>query len=213
MVRREVRAERRKCWAVDVGGALAGVVIRKDETRSDAKVIKSAGERILKLCTFIMGPRFRGEKFSEQLLKQCPWFAQANSYDVVYVTAFPSKEELIQLLNAYGFTVTGRQDNGELVMEKVLKRRFLSVDDATDILALDRASYPRFYDGVRTAKYCVPVQGAYHEKLFPESASDRSLRCSQSAASLASGRRRHARSARPVTRSERCTCAGPGSGG
>jgi hypothetical protein len=87
---------------------------------------------------------------------------------VLYVTAFPSKDELIQLLAAYGFTVTGRQDNGELVMEKVLKKGPLPVGDGTDILALDRASYPRFYDGVRAAKYCVPIQGAYHEKLFPE---------------------------------------------
>jgi hypothetical protein len=61
---------------VEVGGALAGIVIRKDETRSEAKVIKSPGLRILKLCTFIMGPQFRGEKFGEQLLKQCLWFAR-----------------------------------------------------------------------------------------------------------------------------------------
>jgi ribosomal protein S18 acetylase RimI-like enzyme len=160
--------EHRKCWVVDVSGAVAGVVIRKDETRSEAKVIQSAGERILKLCTFIMGSRFRGEKFGEQLLKQCLWFAQANSYDVVYVTAFPSKDELIRLFVAYGFTITGRQDTGEFVIEKVLKKGPLPVDNGTDILALDRASYPRFYDGIRAAKYCVPIQGTYHEKLFPE---------------------------------------------
>ena len=58
--------------------------------------------------------------------------------------------------------------NGELVIEKVLKKGPLPDDGATDILALDRASYPRFYDGVRVAKYCVPIQGTYHEKLFPE---------------------------------------------
>ena len=160
--------EHRKCWVVDVGGALAGLVVRKDETRAEAKVVKSPGERILKLCTFIMGAKFRGEKFGEQLLKQCLWFGQANGYDVLYVTAFPNKEELIQLLSAYGFIVTGRQDNGELVIEKALKKGSLFVDDATDLLGLDRMSYPRFYDGVRAAKYCVPIQGAYHEKLFPE---------------------------------------------
>jgi hypothetical protein len=87
---------------------------------------------------------------------------------VLYVTVFPSKDDLIHLLGAYGFTVTGRQHNGELVMEKVLKKGPLPVDGATDILDLDRASYPRFYDGVRAAKYCVPIQGTYHEKLFPE---------------------------------------------
>ena len=42
------------------------------------------------------------------------------------------------------------------------------VDGQTDILAFDRASYPRFYDGERVAKYCVPIQGDYHAKLFPE---------------------------------------------
>jgi hypothetical protein len=53
-------------------------------------------------------------------------------------------------------------------MEKVLKKGPLPVDGATDILALDRTSYPRFYDGVRAEKYCVPIMGTYHEKLFPE---------------------------------------------
>ena len=113
---------------------------RKDETRSEAKVIKLAGQRVLKLCTFIMGTQFRGEKFGKQLLKQCLWFAQANGYDIVYVTAFPSKDDLIQLLGAYGFTETGRQENSELVLEKVLRKGPLAVDATTDVLTLDRDS-------------------------------------------------------------------------
>jgi rRNA-processing protein FCF1/predicted GNAT family N-acyltransferase len=160
--------EHRKCWVVEVAGTLAGIVIRKDETALEAKIIKSPGQRILKLCTFIMGARYRGEKFGEQLLKQCLWFAQTNGYDVVYVTAFPNKDELIQLFGAYGFAITGRQDNGELVLEKVLRKGPLPIDASTDILALDRVSYPRFYDGERVVKYCVPIRGPYHEKLFPE---------------------------------------------
>jgi hypothetical protein len=83
--------EHRKCWVVDVAGTLAGVVIRKEETRPEASVVKSPGQRILKLCTFIMGAQYRGEKFGEQLLKQCLWFAQTNCYDIVYVTAFPEQ--------------------------------------------------------------------------------------------------------------------------
>lgn len=160
--------EHRKCWTVEVGGALAGIVIRKDETRSDAQMIKSPGQKILKLCTFKMRPEYRGQKFGEQLLKQCLWFAQTNGYDVVYVTAFADKEDLMHMLQSYGFTVTGRQDNGELVLEKALRRGPLLADAQTDILAFDRSSYPRFYDGGRVAKFYVPIQGAYHEKLFPE---------------------------------------------
>ncbi len=44
----------------------------------------------------------------------------------------------------------------------------LIVEPQADILAFDRACYPRFYDGDRVAKYCVPILGPYHAKLFPE---------------------------------------------
>lgn len=160
--------EHRKCWIVDVGGVMAGIVIRKDETRAEAKVIKATGNKILKLCTFKMRFEFRGEKFGEHLLKQCLWFAQTNKYDAVYVTAFADKDDLRHLFEYYGFQITGRQDNGELVLEKVLRKGPLQVDPQSDILDFDRAIYPRFYDGARVAKYCVPIQGSYHRKLFPE---------------------------------------------
>jgi hypothetical protein len=115
-----------------------------------------------------MRPEFRGEKFGEQLLKQCLWFAQTNGYDVVYLTAFADKDDLVHLLQSYGFKVTGRQANGELLIEKIMRKGSLLVDTHTDIPDLDRASYPRFYDGERVGKYCVPIQGTYHQKLFPE---------------------------------------------
>ncbi|WP_141700541.1 GNAT family N-acetyltransferase [Methyloceanibacter superfactus] len=157
----------RKCWTVMVGGELAGVVIRKDEARRDA-CIQSSGEKILKLCTFKMAPEFRGEKFGEHLLKQSLWFAQANCYDVVYLTAFADKEELISLLQSYGFSQTSRLQNGELVFEKVLLHGDLNPSSQEDVLDFDRKCYPRFYDGQRAAKYCVPIKGEYHKKLFPE---------------------------------------------
>lgn len=159
--------EHRKCWAVMVGGDLAGIVIRKDETRGDAR-IQSPGEKILKLCTFKMASEFRGEKFGEHLLKQSLWFAQANRYDVVYLTAFANKEELISLLRSYGFSQTARQSNGELVFEKALLYGDLDPGGQEDLLDFDRKCYPRFYDGQRAAKYCVPIRGEYHKKLFPE---------------------------------------------
>lgn len=160
--------EHRKCWIVDVAGVMAGIVIRKDETRSEATFVTLPGNKILKLCTFKMRPEYRGEKFGEQLLKQCLWFAQTNGYDVVYVTAFADKDDLRHLLECYGFRVTGRQDNGELVLEKAMRRGLLLVDDQTDILTFDRECYPRYYDGIRVSKFIVPIQGPYHAKLFPE---------------------------------------------
>lgn len=161
--------QHRKCWVVEVGGALAGIIIRKEETRAEAEgTITSQGNKILKLCTFKMGQAYRGEKFGEQLLKQCLWFSQSNGYDIVYLTVFADKDDLLHLLQSYGFKETARRPNGELVLEKAMRKGALPFDDQTDILDFDRASYPRFYDGERVAKYCVPIQGAYHEKLFPE---------------------------------------------
>jgi ribosomal protein S18 acetylase RimI-like enzyme len=159
--------QHRKCWVVEVGGTLAGIVIRKDETRAESGII-SPGNKVLKLCTFKMAPAFRGEKFGEQLLKQCLWFAQSNGYDVVYLTAYADKDDLLHLLQSYGFKITSRQENGELIVEKVMRKGPLPVNAQTDILDLDRISYPRFADGAGVTKYCVPIQGAYHEKLFPE---------------------------------------------
>ena len=88
-----------------VGGEMAGIVIRKDETRQQAG-IHSQGDKVLKLCTFKMASQYRGEKFGEHLLKQSLWFAQANHYDVVYLTAFADKEDLISLLQSYGLSQT-----------------------------------------------------------------------------------------------------------
>jgi predicted GNAT family N-acyltransferase len=104
-----------------------------------------------------MRSEYRGEKFGEQLLKQCLWFAQTNGYDIVYVTAFADKEDLRNLLECYGFRVTGRQHNGELVLEKAMRKGRILVDEHTDILAFDRECYPRFYDGDRVSKFIVPI--------------------------------------------------------
>src|SRR5690606_34500860 len=58
----------RKCWVVTIRGEVAGLIIRKDETREESHITRS-GNKILKLCTFIMSPKYRGEKFGEHLLK------------------------------------------------------------------------------------------------------------------------------------------------
>ena len=146
---------------------MAGIIVRKDETNSEDGIV-SPGRKVLKLCTFIMATKYRGKKFGEHFLKQSLWFAQTNRYNVVYLTAFADKEELISLLQAYGFKKTRRNDNGELFFEKVMRYGPLNPEVQADFLTFDRNCYPRFYDGVRVAKFCVPIQGPYHEKLFPE---------------------------------------------
>jgi hypothetical protein len=125
------------------------------------------GPKILKMCTFKVGDDFHGEKFGELLLKQVLWFAQSNFYDLVYLTAFPQQEFLIDLLSYYGFRETKHMANGELMLEKpILTGPIVVLPE--NVWQFDRIHYPRFYDGENVRKFCVPIQPNYHRRLFPE---------------------------------------------
>jgi hypothetical protein len=67
--------EHRPCWAATIDNELAGLVVRKEESHTEAKT-KYPGPKILKVCTFKAKPKYRGEKLGELLLKQVLWFAQ-----------------------------------------------------------------------------------------------------------------------------------------
>jgi ribosomal protein S18 acetylase RimI-like enzyme len=159
--------EHRDCWAVEIEGQLAGLVIYKPETHADAHT-RHPGPRILKVCTFKMKPEHRGEKFGEQLLKTILWYAQGNGYDMVYLTAHPDQEVLIALLQTFGFEITQTQPNGELVIEKTLVPNERPVPIGSSALETDMRAYPRFYEGEGVGKYVIPIQPAFHRMLFPE---------------------------------------------
>jgi GNAT superfamily N-acetyltransferase len=114
-------AEHRPCWVVSIGGEIAGLVVRKKETHAQAGT-HHPGPKILKVCTFKVKPKFRGEKLGELLLKQILWFAQRNAFDLVYLTTFDSQAVLIDVLRYYGFAMTGTNGLGEQIYEKALPR-------------------------------------------------------------------------------------------
>lgn len=160
------RKEHRDCWVLKIGEQIAGLVIRKDENQAEANT-RNAGKKILKICTLKVRDEFRGEKFGELLLKQILWFAQRNSYDLVYLTAYAKHTFLIDLLSYYGFEETHKLQNNELVLEKVITNGILP-ELNTDPLSFDRLHYSRFYDGPGVSKFIVPIQPDYHRRLFPE---------------------------------------------
>lgn len=160
------RKKHRDCWTLEIDGSIAGLVIRKDETHDEAQTHHTVA-RILKVCTFKVRDEYRGEKFGELLLKQIIWFAQRNSYQLVYLTVFPKHEFLIDLLANYGFEKTKDLANREIVMEKPISLGPLLAEPG-DTLAFDRKHYPRFYEGEGVRKFCVPIRPSYHTQLFPE---------------------------------------------
>ena len=159
--------DHRDCWTINIAGDIAGLVVRKDEAHVDSRT-KFGGNKILKICTFKVKPQFWGEKFGELLLKQILWFVQRNGYDLVYLTTFPSQTFLIQVLEFYGFEQTLRRENGELFYEKPISRDQLHVVKNIEVFELDRKNYPRFVCGPPSKSFCVPIQGKWHQRLFPE---------------------------------------------
>jgi hypothetical protein len=167
------KQQHRHCWALEIGKEIAGLVIRKDESHSDADT-RHPGPKILKICTFKVRDEFQGEKFGELLLKQVLWFAQQNSYDLVYVTAYPKHAFLIDLLAYFGFHETKKLPNDEIMLEKTIAKGPLP-PVIGDLFDSDRVHYPRFHDGNVVRKFCVPIQPDYHRRLFPEIAFGREL--------------------------------------
>ncbi len=159
--------EHRHCWAAIISDNLAGLIVRKDERHSEA-LTTNVAEKILKICTFKVRPEYRGEKLGEQLLKQALWYAQRNGYQLIYVTTFPSQSALIQLLEYFGFCHTQTAANGEYVYEKPLSSESLHAETLAELSELARINYPRFSLDAPSKIFAVPVQGAYHAKLFPE---------------------------------------------
>jgi ribosomal protein S18 acetylase RimI-like enzyme len=160
-------AEHRPCWAVTINNELAGLIVRKLENHAEAQT-KFHGNKILKICTFKVKPQFRGEKLGELLLKQALWFAQKNQFDLVYVTTFESQTSLIRVLEYFGFENTGTNARGELIFEKQLLRTILNATERKGLFDLARTNYPRFVARPPAEAFCVPIQGQYHDTLFPE---------------------------------------------
>lgn len=159
----------RKCWIVPQhgGDGIAGILVRKDEKRAETDATLP-GEKILKICTFKVGPENRGIKLGELLLKQVLWFAQSNKYDVAYLTTYPKQGALIELLEFYGFQQTIKRSDSELIYEKAFSSQKLVVPDGDVIFEVQRANYPRFSAETFVQGYGIPIREAYHDELFPE---------------------------------------------
>jgi len=159
--------DHRPCWVVFIDGEIAGLVVRKEETHAQAKT-HHIGPKILKVCTFKVKPKFRGEKLGELLLKQILWFAQKNAFDLVYLTTFDNQTVLIDVLQYYGFAMTGTNDLGEGIYEKALSREQLVPAANDNLFNLARLNYPRFTARSPAKAFCIPIKSEFHDILFPE---------------------------------------------
>ena len=159
--------QHRSCWAVYYNGHLAGLIVRKDECLGETDAISPA-KKILKICTFKVAPESRGVKLGELLLKKVLWYAQANGYDLTYLTTYKDQASLMNLLEFYGFQNAGRNRNGELIYERTFSSDSLVGVMNETPFEIARKNYPRFLVNEATQGFGIPIKEGYHDTLFPD---------------------------------------------
>lgn len=165
----------RECWTIGFDDEIAGIAIRKNETFADIQNkitgftdnFANIPDKILKICTFKIQDKYRGEKFGEQLLKQILWWSNKNNYGLIYLSVYPKHKTLIDLLVQYGFESIGRTQ-GELYLGKVFHPGVFNTPESNEPLHYHRQYYPGYLSHNGINKYLVPIQSNYYSSLFPE---------------------------------------------
>jgi hypothetical protein len=168
----------RECWTINFSDEIAAIAIRKDELHSELlntmpsvkNYFQRAPEKLLKICTFKIKDKYRGEKFGEQLLKQILWWGYKNNYELIYLTIFPRHESLIELLMRYGFEVIGQSSEGEKYLAKSFTEGILKTPSSINPLDYHRQYYPAFLCTESIRKFLIPIKPQYYAALFPENA-------------------------------------------
>lgn len=159
--------QHRPCWVVYDGEELAGLIVRKDESANDTDAVTLV-QRILKVCTFKVAPDKRGVKLGELLLKQVLWYAQANGYELAYLTTYEDQVALMNLLEFYGFQNAGENQNGEFIYERRFSSDKLVRNPNIPSFDLARMHYPRFLLDEQVRGFGIPIREAYHDTLYPD---------------------------------------------
>tara|TARA_R110002049_G_C9163614_1_gene561189 strand:+ start:1152 stop:2699 length:1548 start_codon:yes stop_codon:yes gene_type:complete len=159
--------QHRSCWVVYDNEQLAGLIVRKNEDAVDTDAVTKAS-KILKICTFKVGPENRGVKLGELLLKQVLWYAQSNKYDLAYLTTYEDQVALMELLEYYGFRNAGENSNGEYIYERDFSCNALKHQANETDFDQARKNYPRFVFDTNTRGFGIPIKEDYHDTLYPD---------------------------------------------
>lgn len=162
----KVAEENRTAWVIHTQGkGYAGLCIVKEEPPGEYDMYGA----VLKVCTFKISEDHEGYRFGELLLKALFDYAEANSYEWLYLTVLPDKGFLIDYLSNFGFTEIARTASAasELVLAKC--RRYSQADlSKLEPLPFHVKFGPPAVKWEGVPAHIVPIQPTFHERLFPE---------------------------------------------
>lgn len=158
----KVQREHRDCLVIgDSPEGMEGLTILKTETDQP----HGLEGRVLKVCTFKVAEHAVGAKRGELLLKSTFGYARSGNYERVYVEVLPHHEDLIFLLDAFGFRDLGRRTpRGEIALVKDLCPT--SNDASVHPLEFNRRFGP--FAVLVSKPFVIPIQPRWHRVLFPE---------------------------------------------
>lgn len=142
----------------DDEGLGAFIAIKPEAERIELDELIMPAIQRLKICTFLISPRYRGQRLGEGALGLILWKWQQFGYKEVYVTVFKSHKDLITQLEKFGFRLIGHRD-GECV--------YVKSRDAIDY-SDPYKSFPFITPNFDEAGYLV-VNDYFHDTLFPYS--------------------------------------------
>ena len=120
------------------------------------------------ICTFNV--THRGRKLGELFLKVAIRHAIENNLNAIYLTHYTKPDDqLVLLLEEYGFINSAKKTNDEDVYSKMLGKS-IPKEEIENVPPLDfnKKYYPAFYDGHRVRKHIIPIRPLYHDRLFIE---------------------------------------------
>ncbi|MFH1095838.1 MAG: EVE domain-containing protein [Candidatus Micrarchaeota archaeon] len=158
----------RKAWIQrKADKKLGAIMVYKEE--DDAVELTSSflpAKKRVKIC--LLKSDAPGQKLGELFLKIAFDYALKCNRDELYLTHYTKEaDSLVALIQTYGFVKAGSNKRGE---EVFVKRFFITQNQRATLspAELTGLAYPSFYDGEKAAKFIIPIQPQYHERLFIE---------------------------------------------
>lgn len=158
---RKICLEGREAWIHrKPDGKLGALLIYKEENERAEPL--PAGKR-LKISTFIV--TLQGYRIGELFIKIAVEYAVKAALPEIYLTHFTGEnDQLVALIEQYGFQNAGQNSRGEAVF---LKKLLVPVPKPTKTpLEIARQFYPSFVAAENIEKFLVPIQPPFHTKLF-----------------------------------------------
>jgi hypothetical protein len=156
--------ENRRCYVLRVESKIAAILIYHKETANDHN-LPSIFSDAMKMCTFKVAETAFGFRLGELFLNKMFDYCVKSKISHLYLTVFPQHEQLIQLLEKYGFTkyqFKNKNDVDELRMIKsLIKHDYSGAPQSI-------ASHPFYSDIESINKFVIPIDPKYYRKLFKD---------------------------------------------